>query len=166
MLAALSPKPQLITRRLGNLAAIRNPEVQTVIWSRTLAAQALRELDETGARPFSFLSLTTDPFDRVQQQLRKAGVRSHFLACDITLLVSVFGEITSAERVRVRVGEEPGGTPDFRLVASYGTRRAHPRTRLSRRPAGYAAIFRGAWAQDHPLAHPADGLWFTLDTAS
>jgi hypothetical protein len=171
MIAALTPKPQLVTRRLGNLAAIGNPEVQAVIWTRNLPASAFRELEESaaGLEAFSFLSLTIDPFERVQQQLRKAGLRSHFLACDMSLLVSVFGEITQAPRVRVRINDSAAGLPDLRLVAAYEARRSRelPRQAKSRswRCRSYAAIFRGSWAQDHPLASPDSNLWFTLEAA-
>jgi len=171
MIAALSPKPQFITRRLGNLAAIQNAEVQTAIWTRSLPATAQRELEDSsvGLIPFSFLSLTIDPFDRVQQQLRKAGLRSHFLACDISLLVSVFGEITQAQRVRVRLKDSATGVPEFRLVAAYEARRARATRRQSKdqplRSRSYAAIFRGNWAQDHPLAQPESEIWFSLEAA-
>lgn len=171
MLAALTPKPQLVTRRLGNLAAIQNPNVQTVIWTRTLPASAARELEEAAARveSFSFLSLTMDPFERVQQQLRKAGLRSHFLACDISLLISVFGEITNAPRVRVRLNDSAAGIPNLRLVAAYEARRGRQALRQPKgqpwRSRSYAAIFRGSWAQDHPLASPDSNIWFTLEAA-
>lgn len=172
MIAALSPKPQFITRRLGNLAAIRNPEVQTAIWTRSLPSAAQRELEDSsvGLTPFSFLSLTIDPFDRVQQQLRKAGLRSHFLACDISLLVSVFGEITEAQRVRIRLKDSAAGVPEFRLVAAYEARRGRGPKRHGKgqpwRARSYAAIFRGNWAQDHPLAQPESEVWFTLEAVS
>jgi hypothetical protein len=171
MIAALSPKPQFITRRLGNLAAIRNPEVQTAIWTRSLPATAQRELGEAASKlaPFSFLSLTIDPFDRVQQQMRKAGLRSHFLACDISLLVSVFGEITEAQRVRIRLKDSAAGQPEFRMVAAYEARRERGPKRQTKdqpwRSRSYAAIFRGSWAQDHPLAQPDSEIWFTLEAA-
>ncbi len=167
MIAALTPKPQLVTRRLGNLAAIQNPAVHTVIWSRTLPKDNAADIATATAvsrTPFDFFSLTNDPFDRIQHQLRKAGIGSHFLACDLALLITVFGEITGASRVRARLGSGPGsGAPasaEFHLVAAYGYSR-----RASSRFTSYVALFRRSWSQDHPLANPSSGLWLTLDPA-
>lgn len=167
MIAALTPKPQLVTRRLGNLAAIQNPAVHTVIWSRTLPRENAKEIAVTVAAsrsPVDFFSLTNDPFDRIQHQLRKAGIGSHFLACDIALLVTVFGEITHTSRVRAQLGTGPGsGAPasaEYHLVAAYG----YPRKTFLRFTS-YVALFRGSWSQDHPLANPASGLRLSLDPA-
>jgi hypothetical protein len=167
MIAALAAKPQLITRRLGNLAAIRNPDVQAVIWSRTLPREARMEVATAAAaarEPLEFFTLSHDPFDRIQQQLHRAGVRSRFLSCDVALLVTVFGEILGLERVRVRLGGGSDATaPAFRLVAAYETQR--PARTATPRFSSYAALFRGGWSQDHPLASPGSGLQLVLDPA-
>lgn len=175
MIAALTPRPQVVTRRLGDLSAIQNPVVQTVIWTRSLPRDTADQIFYAAAAirgPLSFLSLTNDPFDRIHQQLRKAGIRSHFLVCDIALLVTVFGEISGATRVKARLnaGAElaSSAAPGFRLVAVYGACRPRPAINAkspARRFASYVAMFRGNWSQDHPLANPSSGLWLAIDPA-
>ncbi len=128
MIAALTSKPQLVTRRLGNLAAIGNPEVQAVIWTRSLPASAFRELEESasGLEPFSFLSLTIDPFERVQQ-LRKAGLCSHFLACDLSLPVSAIRWKSEPSRLRSSCGSRDSSPSRPRISPPWPpTRRAAP----------------------------------------
>ncbi len=172
MIAALSPKPQLVTRRLGDLAAIQNPNVQAVIWSRILPRDTVNDLPLPDSGSLAFVTLVTDPYDRVQHQLRKAGLHSHFLNCDVALLVSVYGELTRSSRVRVTVsrtdGLAPAGPREIRLVAAYRGRLS-TRTRITEpartsRFASYVGVFRGEWTQDHPLANPTNGLIVSLDS--
>lgn len=169
MNTTLASKPQFVTRHLGGLSAIRQDEMQSVIWSRRLASPLRNELgDMAGADAVSFVTLSADPFERVQHQLRKAGVSAHHLTHDIALLVTVFGELSGADRITVRL--QPGGAvarhsgKGLRMVAAYETNRRAANNK-AKRLANYVGIFRDESFKDHPLAHPATGLRVSLERA-
>jgi len=169
MRTTATSKSQFITRHLGGLSAIRDEDVQTVIWSRRLTQPLRHELGGIKKRDgaVSFVTLSADPFERVQHQLKKEGLEVHHLTHDIALLVTVFGELSGARRISVSL--QPGGAPSrhagdgLRMVAAYGAnRRAADKPE---RMADYVAVFRDDWFRDHPLAHPASGLRLCLEKA-
>ncbi len=122
-----SSSTQIVTRHLGGLSAIQDPKFQAVIWARKLVPSLRDELAGVKAmRPGRFVCLPDDPLERVQQQLRLAGLKSHFLAFDMALLVTVFGELAGARRIMAHIrmgegGEATGGSGSdgMKLVAAY-----------------------------------------------
>lgn len=155
-----SPKSsatQIVTRHLGGLSAIQDPKFQAVIWARKLTAPLREELAGVEVmRPGRFVCLPDDPLERVQQQLRLAGLKSHFLAFDMALLVTVFGELAGARRIMAHIrmgddGEAAGGIASggLRLVAAYEKGISG---RAKRRLGSYVAVIREEWFEDHPLA--------------
>jgi len=157
------PKPQLITRHLGGLSAIHNTDIQAVIWRRRLVPELREELADFQRQDeeIHFVSLPDDPLARVRQQLRKANLSAFFLAFDMALLVTVFGELSGASRIaaHLQTGASPQAEGDkgrdggLRLVAAYDGGQVE----RARRLASYVAIFRGEWFDDHPLAQCAAG---------
>lgn len=162
MILATAPRPRIITHRIGGLSAIHSSDVHSVIWKRDLAPQVRTESSEVSASlggAVDFVTLALEPEARIQQQLRKAKIESRFLAPDMSLLVNVFGELSRARRIRVRLGavedrEEPGEA--IRMICAY------QRTGSRKRPSdGYVMVFRGSRASG--LRPAAEGFFLRLD---
>ncbi len=94
---------QISTKHMGGLSAILHAEVQLVIWKRRLPGEIQTEMAMLAEMEVSanFMTLATDPVERIRHQLAKAGIRSRFLEHDLSLLVATFGELAKATRVRV-----------------------------------------------------------------
>lgn len=168
MLLAAAPRPRIITHRIGGLSAIQSPEVQAVIWKRDLAPQVRAESSEVSSsvvQALDFVTLSHESTGRVQQQLRKVRIESQFLAPDIALLVSAFGELCKARRIRVRLGA--GGTAeedlpdlgdDLRLLCAY------QRMGMRKAPSdGHVMVLRGPRRGGKRLAGRTDGFFLQLD---
>jgi len=118
---------QISTKQMGGLSAILDADVQLVIWNRRLSGEIQTEmamLAEMGAAA-SFITLATDPVERIRHQLGKARIRSQFLQQELSLLVTVFGELADTTRVRVWLGSAGNfthrdtATNQHRLCCSY-----------------------------------------------
>ncbi len=152
MVVAAQGKPRIVTRRIGGLSAIGSPDVQMVIWSRKLNKELKEEIDAmppSGKAKLDFVTLTTEPLDRIQQHCRERRIKTHHLAHDIALLTTVLGELSGARRIRVQLGGEPewreGG--GLKLAAIYrGASRAE-RGRMTR-PGSQVAVFRNEEAEE------------------
>lgn len=145
----VSKHAQISTNHLGGLSAILHEDVNHVIWRRRLPDDALRELNALAGATTDFITLTTDPTDRLHHQLGKIRIDSRFLIMDLSLLITVFGELSNCQRVRVRLGEAgsfpewkaPPHTPCMRLCCAYiGPGVQLPQSRTGKKPA--AAISR------------------------
>lgn len=150
MVVAAQGKPRIVTRRIGGLSAIGSPDVQMVIWSRKLDKELKEEIDKipaTGKAKLDFVTLTTEPLDRIQQHCRERRIKTHHLAHDIALLTTVLGELSGARRIRVRLGGEPelreGG--GLKLLAIYRGARRTERGRMAGSP---VAVFRNEEAEE------------------
>ena len=140
-------KPHVVTRRIGGLAAIQDPEVRSVIWIRSLTQAIRTELADLLDSRFSeleFVAVPTDPHDRIRHQFGQYAKDMRFLTSDIALLVTVFGEISNAQRVRVRLksdaSENFGESTDVRLRCTYPGSRPFIADR--RQASAHVAVFR------------------------
>ena len=148
MLATTAPRPRIVTHRIGGLSAIQSSDVQAVIWKRDLAPSVKEETHAASGvirQVLDFVTLGQEPEGRIQQHLRKAQVESRFLAPDIALLVTAFGELSRTRRIRVRLGAEAvvnqaGPREGIRLICAY------QRAGVRRKPSdGHVMVFRGDW---------------------
>lgn len=169
------PTPIVITRRIGGLSSILNPEIRTVIWTRAVQPairQELRRIAAGRVHPYAFITLSADPVDRVRQQLAQHGLHSQFLTFDISMLIMAFADLSNCERIRVSLNapaQPLSGEPDsLRLLSAYAG--VDFRRHLPGRPVqqGQVAIMRGDAVHENYESvrkAPPTSLYLQLDAA-